>query len=141
MAWYGRNRRDLPWRRTGDPYAVWVSEVMLQQTRVNTVIPYYERFLRQFPTVAALAAAPWDDVLLAWRGWATMAARIDCTRPRRCLLPNMAACFPKTLPQPQAARRGGLHRRRRVRHCLRRARGGSRRQRGAGDVPPAGRGG
>ncbi len=51
LRWYRKNRRDLPWRRTGDPYAIWVSEIMLQQTQVATVIPYYERFLRRFPTL------------------------------------------------------------------------------------------
>jgi A/G-specific adenine glycosylase len=68
LAWYDRHRRDLPWRRTRDPYAIWVSEVMLQQTRVDTVIPYYERFLARFPTVAALAEASDDAVLAAWSG-------------------------------------------------------------------------
>ena len=68
LAWYGRERRDLPWRRTKDPYAIWLSEVMLQQTQVATVIPYWERFLARFPTVEALAKAPLDDVLAAWRG-------------------------------------------------------------------------
>ena len=58
VRWYGRHGRDLPWRRTRDAYAIWVSEVMLQQTQVATVIPYYERFMARFPTVAALAAAP-----------------------------------------------------------------------------------
>jgi len=66
--WYRRHSRDLPWRRTTDPYAVWLSEIMLQQTRVATVIPYYERFLRKFPTIPALARAKPDDVLKAWEG-------------------------------------------------------------------------
>jgi A/G-specific adenine glycosylase len=66
--WYGRAARDLPWRRTRDPYRIWLSEVMLQQTRVDTVIPYYERFLARFPDAAALAAAPLDDVLALWSG-------------------------------------------------------------------------
>jgi len=65
---YRRDRRDLPWRRTRDPYAIWVSEIMLQQTRVATVIPYWERWMAKFPTVRALAAAPLDDVLSAWAG-------------------------------------------------------------------------
>ncbi|HEY5946784.1 MAG TPA: A/G-specific adenine glycosylase, partial [Kofleriaceae bacterium] len=65
---YKRDRRDLPWRRTRDPYAIWVSEIMLQQTRVQTVIPYWERWMARFPTVTALAAAPLDDVLAAWAG-------------------------------------------------------------------------
>src|SRR5512135_565413 len=61
-------RRDLPWRRARDPYAIWVSEIMLQQTRVATVIPYWERWMARFPTVSALARAPLDDVLAAWAG-------------------------------------------------------------------------
>ena len=68
LRWYLAHRRDLPWRRTRDPYAIWVSEIMLQQTRVETVVPYYERFLRRFPTVAALARAREADVLAAWSG-------------------------------------------------------------------------
>ena len=68
LAWYEACRRDLPWRRTRDPYAIWVSEIMLQQTRVETVIPYYERFLARFPTAMALAEAPPDDVLAHWSG-------------------------------------------------------------------------
>jgi len=68
LAWYRRNRRDLPWRRTRDPYRVWVSEVMLQQTQVATATPFYERFVARFPDVSALAAAPADDVLAAWAG-------------------------------------------------------------------------
>jgi len=61
-------KRDLPWRRTRDPYAIWVSEIMLQQTRVATVIPYWERWMQKFPTATALADAPLDDVLAAWAG-------------------------------------------------------------------------
>ena len=68
QSWYRRNSRDLPWRRTNDPYAIWVSEIMLQQTQVATVIPYYEQFLSRFPTVAGLAAADEQDVLRLWEG-------------------------------------------------------------------------
>ena len=68
LRWYRRVRRDLPWRRTRDPYAIWVSETMLQQTRSETVLRYYERFLRRFPTVRALARAPQSAVLAAWSG-------------------------------------------------------------------------
>lgn len=68
LAFYDAGRRDLPWRRAPDPYRVWVSEVMLQQTRVDSVIPYYEHWLRCFPTLDALAAADLDDVLRAWEG-------------------------------------------------------------------------
>lgn len=66
--WFARQHRDLPWRRSRDPYAIWISEIMLQQTRVDTVIPYYERFLERFPTVEALARAPVDEVLKRWEG-------------------------------------------------------------------------
>lgn len=66
--WYRQHHRDLPWRRTRDPYAVWVSEVMLQQTQVKTVLGYYERWMRRFPSVEALAAAEEADVLHAWQG-------------------------------------------------------------------------
>lgn len=68
LAWYRGHRRDLPWRRTSDPWAIWVAEVMLQQTRVETVIPYYGEFLERFPTPAALAAATEEQVLAAWSG-------------------------------------------------------------------------
>ncbi len=66
--WYRLARRDLPWRRTADPYRVWVSEIMLQQTRAQAVIPYYERFLERFPTASVLAAAADDEVLALWSG-------------------------------------------------------------------------
>jgi A/G-specific adenine glycosylase len=68
LAWYRRNARTLPWRETSDPYAIWVSEIMLQQTQVATVIPYFKRFLASFPTIAALAAAPEERVLRHWEG-------------------------------------------------------------------------
>jgi A/G-specific adenine glycosylase len=66
--WYDRAKRDLPWRRTRDPYAIWISEVMLQQTRVAAVIPYYRRFLERFPDAAALAQAPEPELLALWSG-------------------------------------------------------------------------
>ncbi len=68
LRWYDRERRELPWRGTADPYAIWVSEVMLQQTTVNAVIPYYERFLAAFPDASALARASEDRVLALWAG-------------------------------------------------------------------------
>lgn len=68
LAWYDRHRRDLPWRGTRDPYRVWLSEVMLQQTTVAAVLPRWEAFLARFPTVQALAAAPWEHVAKAWAG-------------------------------------------------------------------------
>ena len=68
LVWYDGVARDLPWRATRDPYAIWVSEIMLQQTRVETVIPYYERFMSRFPTPHALAEADEDSVLSLWSG-------------------------------------------------------------------------
>lgn len=68
LAWFAESRRDLPWRRSRDPYRIWISEVMLQQTRVAAVIPYYQRFLERFPTLQALAAAPEEEVLRMWSG-------------------------------------------------------------------------
>ena len=68
LSWYSEQRRDLPWRQSRDPYKVWVSEVMLQQTRVDTVIPYFQRFIEKFPTLEALADADEESVLKAWEG-------------------------------------------------------------------------
>ncbi len=68
LAWYDQTRRILPWRETPSPYRTWVSEVMLQQTRVETVLPYFDRFMKRFPTVHALAEADEDDVLGLWSG-------------------------------------------------------------------------
>jgi len=68
LTWFQQFQRDLPWRRTKDPYRIWISEIMLQQTRVAAVIPYYERFLARFPEVHTLAAAPQEEVLRLWSG-------------------------------------------------------------------------
>ncbi|HEY7210367.1 MAG TPA: A/G-specific adenine glycosylase [Bryobacteraceae bacterium] len=68
LSWFERHKRDLPWRRTRDPYAIWISEIMLQQTRVAAVIPFYQRFLARFPDIATLADAPEEDLLAHWAG-------------------------------------------------------------------------
>ena len=68
LAWYALNRRDLPWRRTPDPYSIWVSEIMLQQTRVAVVVERFKSFLERFPTLIALSLAPEEEVLAAWSG-------------------------------------------------------------------------
>lgn len=68
LVWYDRSKRDLPWRRHRDPYYIWVSEIMLQQTRVDTVIPYFQRFIERFPSITDLAEAPEEDVLKLWEG-------------------------------------------------------------------------
>src|SRR5690625_2066183 len=68
LNWFEKNKRDLPWRQNQDPYRIWVSEIMLQQTQVDTVIPYFDRFMTLFPTVTDLAQAEEQDVLKAWEG-------------------------------------------------------------------------
>src|SRR5580692_6784626 len=78
LRWYDRHRRDLPWRETHDPYRIWLSEIMLQQTRVAAVLDHYRIFLERFPNVQAAAAASEDGVLAAWR-------RLGNYRPERML--------------------------------------------------------
>ena len=68
LSWYSRNKRDLPWRLTKDPYKIWISEIMLQQTRVVTVIPYYKKWMSSFPDIQTLACADYDNVLKHWEG-------------------------------------------------------------------------
>jgi len=68
LAWYRKNKRELPWRQTKDAYSIWVSEVMLQQTQVNTVLPYYRKFLNHFPDLKSLAKADLQSVLKIWEG-------------------------------------------------------------------------
>ena len=68
LAWYDENKRDLPWRQNVSPYTTWISEIMLQQTRVAAVLPYYQRFLEAFPTVEALANAHEQQLLKLWEG-------------------------------------------------------------------------
>ena len=81
-----QGHRDLPWRRTTDPYRIWVSEIMLQQTRAAAVVPYYHRFLERFPTVEALAAAGEQEVLALWSGlgYYSRARNLLARRPPDC---------------------------------------------------------
>jgi A/G-specific adenine glycosylase len=92
--WYERAKRDLPWRRTRDPYAIWISEVMLQQTRVAAVIPYYGRFLERFPEVAALAAAPESELLTLWSGLGYYSRARNLQKAARQIVES--GSFPKT---------------------------------------------
>jgi len=89
-----QGRKDLPWQHTGDPYRVWVSEIMLQQTQVATVIPYYERFVTRFPDVSALAAAPADDVLHLWSGLGYYARARNLHRAAQIIVANHDGHFP-----------------------------------------------
>src|SRR5262245_48739818 len=96
LKWFDAHRRDLPWRRTKDPYLVWVSEIMLQQTTVVMAQPYYERFVRRFPNVAALAAAPLDDVLQIWSGLGYYARARNMHRAARQIVDELDGAFPRS---------------------------------------------
>jgi A/G-specific adenine glycosylase len=96
LAWFDRHRRDLPWRRDRDPYRIWVSEVMLQQTQVATVVPYFERFLRAFPTLADLAAADEQAVLRLWEGLGYYRRARDLHRAARQVVAERGGRFPDT---------------------------------------------
>jgi A/G-specific adenine glycosylase len=96
LPWFARAARDLPWRRTRDPYAIWISEAMLQQTRVEAVVDAYERFLARFPTVAALAAADADDVLAAWSGLGYYRRARALHAAARAIVERHAGAFPRT---------------------------------------------
>lgn len=109
LAWYRRNRRELPWRRDRQPYRVWVAEVMLQQTTVKTVIPYYEAFLRRFPDAAALAAAPEEEVVAAWSGLGYYHRARNLRRAARHLVAHHGGRFPRTLEEALAVPGVGLY--------------------------------
>src|SRR5690606_16887051 len=98
LEWHARfGRHDLPWHRDRRPYAVWVSEIMLQQTQVATVIPYFERFLERFPDVEALAAAPFDGVLALWAGLGYYARAGTLHRASRIVAERHGGELPGTL--------------------------------------------
>ena len=97
LLWYAAHGRDLPWRRTKDPYAILVSEVMLQQTQVATVVPYYERFLARFPNVETLAAATQDEVLKAWEGLGYYARARNLRRAAQCIVEEHGGTVPSSV--------------------------------------------
>ena len=99
LAWYGREGRDLPWRQTRDPYRIWVSEIMLQQTTVAAVIPYYDRFLRRFPNIESLAAAPLDDVISLWAGLGYYSRARNLHRTAVKIVADSKGLFPNTLDE------------------------------------------
>lgn len=99
LAWYDSQRRNLPWRRDADPYRVWISEIMLQQTTVAAVIPYYERFLKRFPTVESLAAAGEDEVLKMWAGLGYYARAKNLLKTAREIVTNHNGRFPEELSE------------------------------------------
>ena len=95
LRWFEAHKRDLPWRRTSDPYRIWVSEIMLQQTQVAKVRPYYQRFLEHFPTLAALARADLDDVLRLWRGLGYYSRARNLHKGARYIVETYDGRFPR----------------------------------------------
>jgi A/G-specific adenine glycosylase len=102
LAWYGAHARDLPWRRTKDPYAIWLSEIMLQQTQVTTVKPYFERFLRRLPTIETLARADEHEVLRLWEGLGYYRRARQLHRAAQVIVAEHGGRFPR---DPAALRR------------------------------------
>ncbi|NPA43608.1 MAG: A/G-specific adenine glycosylase [Chlorobi bacterium] len=94
--WYERNARDLPWRRTQDPYQIWLSEIILQQTRVDQGLPYYEKFIRRYPNVFALARAPEDEIKKMWEGLGYYRRADMMMRTARVIAEEYGGRFPRT---------------------------------------------
>lgn len=94
LNWYDNEKRDLPWRRTKNPYHIWISEIMLQQTQVVTVIPYYERFLDWFPTIESLANAPEEKILKAWEGLGYYSRVRNMQKAAQEIMGNFGGVFP-----------------------------------------------
>jgi len=99
LAWYGIRGRDLPWRNTRDPYRIWLSEIMLQQTTVKAVIPYYQKFLTAFPAVAALAEAPLDKVIALWAGLGYYSRARNLHRAAQTVVSDFGGSFPSTVAE------------------------------------------
>ena len=97
LRWYDQHARDLPWRRTHDPYQIWISEIMLQQTTVAAVIPYFERFLNRFPTVFELAAADESEVLRLWEGLGYYSRARNIHRAAKVVVNQHAGVFPESV--------------------------------------------
>jgi A/G-specific adenine glycosylase len=97
LGWFRQFRRNLPWRQTKDPYRIWLSEIMLQQTRVAAVVPYYQRFLERFPDVHSLAAAPEEEVLRLWSGLGYYSRARNLQRAAQQIVSKDGGKFPKSL--------------------------------------------
>lgn len=95
LGWFAEFQRDLPWRRTRDPYRIWLSEIMLQQTRVAAAIPYYERFLERFPSVETLARAPQEEVLRLWSGLGYYSRARNLQKAAQEIVAKHASVFPR----------------------------------------------
>ncbi len=97
LTWYSHHRRDLPWRGLSDPYPVWISEIMLQQTQVNTVIPYYRRWLKKYPTLKKLAASSEQDILTAWEGLGYYSRARNLLRTAKIIQKEINGKFPPSV--------------------------------------------
>jgi len=96
ISWFNQNKRDMPWRHTQDPYAIWVSEIMLQQTRVDTVIPYYLRFLKELPTIQDLANVSEEKLLKLWEGLGYYSRVRNMQYAAKTIIEKFDGKFPKT---------------------------------------------
>src|SRR3984957_3809741 len=99
LAWFRAHQRDLPWRSSRDPYRIWVAEIMLQQTRIAAVMPYYDRFLEHFPTVESLAAAPQQEVLKLWSGLGYYSRARNLHSAAKQIVADHAGNFPRDLEE------------------------------------------
>ncbi len=111
LEWYRKNARRLPWRENTDPYRVWVSEIMLQQTRVEAVKPYFERFLKQLPTLKDLAAADEDTLLKLWEGLGYYARVRNLQKAAQTICKEYGGIFPETYEDPRAPGNWPVYRR------------------------------
>ena len=102
LAWFSQFQRNLPWRRDKDPYRIWLSEIMLQQTRVAAAIPYYERFLERFPTIESLAEAPPQEVLRLWAGLGYYSRARNLQKAAKEIVAKHNGVFPQTEQQALA---------------------------------------
>ncbi|MEK7676227.1 MAG: NUDIX domain-containing protein [Verrucomicrobiota bacterium] len=102
LAWFARSARDLPWRRTRDPYAIWVSEIMLQQTQVKTVIPYWKRWMKELPTIQALAEARTEKVLKLWEGLGYYTRARNLHQAARMIVDQQGGRFPENFAEVRA---------------------------------------
>ena len=101
LAWYDKEKRDLPWRHSNNPYHIWVSEIMLQQTRVDTVIPYYHRFLETFPTIESLANAQEEELLKVWEGLGYYSRVRNMQKAAQQIMEQYGGEFPSTMEEIQ----------------------------------------
>ena len=136
LEWYARNRRDLPWRQSADPYAIWVSEIMLQQTRVAVVVERYQLFMARFPTLVSLALAEEQKVLALWSGLGYYRRARMLHKAAQFVASHFGGNLPERAEQLRdSARHRRLHGGGDCQHRSRRAGSGCGRQRGARAVP------